>query len=472
MAPREKLIIGARLKALRNSLGLTQAQMAAELGVSPSYITLIETNQRPASARLLIRLAEVFDLNVSELAPSMDLQLKSDFASALKDPAVARDVPRGEVEAVLQASPRIARAFVDLHERLQQKSRNEHGIDRDAVEALQEGARPVEEIRSWLYQLRNYIDTLDRDAEEMAEDMRGAGGDLMEVLRARLAQHRTRVRIMPADVLGQDLRFYDPHRGELLLSEWLSPASRQFQLAVLLARLERFALIQSIIDTAGFTDPETEKLARVTLTNYFAAALIMPYQRFLRAAETLRYDIEAIGHRFGTSFEQTAHRLSTLQREGARGIPFFFARVDRAGNISKRFSAGRFPFSRFGGSCPLWNIHGAFESPGQLRTQLIRMPDGARYFSVSRTVTRAGGTFSAPAPRFAIGLGCDVAYAPRLVYADAVDLDRVEPTDVGLNCYLCERRNCASRAHTPINRKFHINDRQRSVAIVDFDAEE
>jgi hypothetical protein len=207
------------------------------------------------------------------------------------------------------------------------------------------------------------------------------------------------------------------------------------------------------------------------VANYFAAALLMPYRRFLAACESLRYDVESISHRFGTSYEQTAHRMSTLQRQDARGIPFFFVRVDRAGNISKRFSAGRFAISRFGGTCPLWNIHAAFEGPDQVQTQIIRMPEGASYFSFARTVTRAGGSHTAPAPRFAIGLGCDVAYAPRLVYADGIDLARLRPVEVGLNCYLCERANCASRAHPPINRRLAVNERERSLSLYRFEGE-
>jgi predicted transcriptional regulator len=239
----------------------------------------------------------------------------------------------------------------------------------------------------------------------------------------------------------------------------------------LLARLEQDPVIAKTLEKSGITDPSALVLARVTLANYFSAALLMPYRRFLAACESLRYDVESISHRFGTSYEQTAHRMSTLQRPDARGIPFFFVRVDRAGNISKRFSAGRFAISRFGGTCPLWNIHAAFEGPDQVQTQIIRMPEGASYFSFARTVTRAGGSHTAPSPRFAIGLGCDVAYAPRLIYADGVDLARVRPVEIGLNCYLCERANCASRAHAPINRRLSVNERERSLAIYRFEGE-
>lgn len=473
----EKLIIGRRLKVLRTSLGLTQAQMAEELGVSASYITLIEADQRPASAKLLIKLAEVYDLNVSELAPSIDAQLSSDFEAVLKDPALETGpVSRSEIEAVLQGAPKVAAALIRLHEKytetLMGSQADENPLtDRSKVEALGKVSRPVEEVRDWFYKLNNYIDAIDRAAEKAAEEMALHRSEPHVTLSERLTEHGIRVRILPASVMTGALRRYDPHRRELMLSELMAQSSRRFQIGVLLARLEHFDLIEEIARSARFEDPDTLTLMRVTLANYFAAALLMPYQRFLKACETERYDVELISHRFGTSYEQTAHRMATLQRPDARGIPFFFVRIDRAGNVSKRFSAGRFPFSRFGGTCPLWNIHGAFETPERISTQVIRMPEGAQYFSIAKSVSRVGGSYGAPAPKIAIGLGCDVSYAPRLVYADTIDLDRIQPTDIGLNCFLCERRDCSSRAQAPLNRKLALNERERSVAIYTFEGD-
>lgn len=474
-ARNEKLIIGPRLKVLRQSLGLTQAQMAAELGVSASYITLIEADQRPASARLLVKIAEVYDINISELAPSTDAQLTAEFSAALKDPSLGlSSLPRAEIEAVLQSSPRLAAAFVRLHDQHRQnlfhtQAEDNPLTDRDKVEALAETSRPVDDVRNWFYTRRNHVDILDRAAEALAAELDLHRNEPHLALSARLAAHNIRIRIMPAETMNGQLRRYDLHRRELLLSELLGQPSRRFQIAVLLARLEQEPTISHLVGQSGLTDHAALALMRVSLGNYFAAALLMPYGRFLTACETARYDIELLGHRFGTSFEQTAHRMSTLQRDGARGIPFFFVRVDRAGNMSKRFSAGRFPFSRFGGSCPLWNIHGAFDTPGQIQTQVIRMPEGASYFSVASTVTRSGGMHGVPIQRLAIGLGCDIAYAPRLIYADGIDLQRIRPVDIGLNCYLCERQNCGARAHAPVNRRLRVNEGARSLAIFDFE---
>lgn len=473
----EKLVIGQRLRVLRATLGLTQAQMAQELGVSASYITLIESDQRPASARFLIKLAEVYDLNVSELAPSMDAQLATEFGSSLKDPMLELGtIPKSEVEAVLQASPRLAAAFVRLHDRYRERLLQPLGednpmTDRDKVEVLAETSRPVEAVRNWFYDQRNHIDVLDRAAEALAESLQTHRNEPHIALSGRLSDHGIRTRILPAEVMGGQLRRYDPHRKELMLSELLSQSSRRFQIGVLLAKLEHDADISALVRAAGLPDTASQTLLRVSLANYFAAALLMPYGRFLAACEATRYDLELLSHRFSSSYEQIAHRMSTLQRDNARGIPFFFVRVDRAGNMTKRFSAGRFPFSRFGGTCPLWNIHAAFETPDQVQTQIIRMPEGASYFSIARTITRVGGHHGAPPQRLAIGLGCDIAYAPRLVYADGIDMGRTKPVDIGLNCYLCERNDCAARAHAPINRRLKVNERERSLAIFNFETE-
>ncbi len=472
-----KLLIGPRLKALRLSLGMTQAQMAEQLEVSPSYVTLMEANQRPASAKLLMRLAQVFDINVSELAPQSDAQLAADLAAALKDPTLeAAGVGRAEIEQVMQSAPGVAEALVRLHDkyrRLVLRSQSEANplADRDKVEVLEEGSRSVAAVRAWLYSRRNHVDELDRAAEAMAEEMQLHRNEPHIALTERLSQHGIRVRILPSDVMVWRLRQHVSHRRELRLSELLGQASRRFQMGVLLARLEQPEAIAAVLETSGLSDPSALALARVTLANYFAAALLMPYGRFLAACEAARYDVDLLSHRFGTSYEQTAHRLTTLQRTEARGVPFFFVRVDQAGNISKRFSAGRFPFSTFGGTCPLWNIHSAFETPDRVRTQVIRMPDGASYFSIARTVTRLGGTLGAPATRLAIGLGCDVAYAPRLAHARGLDLSQIEPTEIGINCYLCERPNCASRAHAPINRRLEVDEQDRGLSIYSFESE-
>ncbi|MFC3057578.1 helix-turn-helix domain-containing protein [Paenirhodobacter populi] len=471
----EKLVIGARLKRLRKTLGLTQAQMAQDLDVSPSYITLIEANQRPISAKLLLKLSQVYDFAPRDIAGGQDLQLQAELEAALKDPVFAETIPRSEVEDVVNASPALARALLRLHDRYRTMamaaiSDKNPLSDREKVEMLEQTARPVEEVRAHLHARNNHIDALDRAAEALSEELEMQRREPHIVLSARLRdRHGFRVRILPQDVMPEKLRLIDPHRKHLNLSERLEQTGRRFQIAVLLARLEYGDLIEK--EAEDFS-PEARPLARAAFANYFAAALLMPYKRFLQNAESERYDIELLGQRFGTSYEQVAHRLTTLQRPEARGVPFFFVRMDQAGNVSKRFSAGRFHFSKFGGSCPLWNIHSCFEVPGRVQTQVIAMPDGTTYFSIARTVARHIGNYSEPAAQFAIGLGCDIAYAPRLVYARGLNLEAVTPVRIGVNCYLCERQNCGSRAYPPINRPFRFSERERGVSSFHFEVDE
>ncbi|WP_298917037.1 helix-turn-helix domain-containing protein [uncultured Algimonas sp.] len=467
MAKTEKLLIGPRLRRLRTQLGLTQTRMAEDLGISGSYLNLMERNQRAMSAKVLLKLSETYDIDLSDLTSGTDRQLVGELFDALRDPALGQDrVPKSEVEDVVGASPATARALIRLHERYTQLSRRlvrEEGAD-EVLDALDAAVPADELVRDALHRARNYFDPLDRAAEALAQEMRLRRGEPMAMLRERLAErHNIVVRVLPYDLLPGMLRYFDRHSGRLNLSELLPDSSRRFQVAARLAMLEQRPLIDRLIAELALGRPEAERLMRTTLANYFAAALLMPYGAMLKAAEDLRYDIDALAHRFGTSAEQVAHRLTTLSRAGARGVPLFFVRIDIAGNLSKRFSQGRFTFPRFGGACPRWHVHDAFAHADRTLVQTVEMPDGARYLTVCKRVTRSGGTTRAPAQSFAIALGCDIAHAGRLVYGDDI---QGEPTPIGPNCYLCDRDACPQRAHPPLGRDAVHDERARGLGQV------
>jgi predicted transcriptional regulator len=261
------------------------------------------------------------------------------------------------------------------------------------------------------------------------------------------------------------LRRYDRHRQTIFLSELLDQPGRSFQLAYQLGYFEQSRTIEDIVESSGLDSDEACRLLRVALANYFAAALLMPYDAFLRTAEQTNYDIRLLGRRFGTSFEQVCHRLTTLQRPGAKGIPFFLIRVDNAGNVSKRFSAAGFHFARFGGTCPRWNVHDAFRVPGQVYTQIVQMEDGTRYFSIARTVSRAGSGIGVPGDQYVVGLGCDIAHARNLIYSQGYDLDDERGAmPIGVNCRLCERLDCSQRAFPPLKHRLRVDDHVRGVS--------
>ena len=473
---KKKLLIGPRIKRLRTMTGLTQAEFAQRLDVSATYVNLIERNQRPVSAAVLLKLAEQFDINISDLGNESDAVLAGDLMSALRDPVFGGlSISKNEVEDLIGVSPEAIRGFLKLHTRYRELALNTYSdanllADREKVELLEESARPVETVRQFLHENSNYFPELEEAALSFQNTITQNHRSIDEAVLHRLEHtYKLRVRVLPSAAMPSSFRYFDRHRSGIDISELLHPTGRRFQLAFQLVFLEYRELIDSLIHQAGILDENTIGLARVSLANYLSAALLMPYDTFLRACESTRYDIDLLCYRFGTSFEQTAHRLTTLQKPSAKGIPFFFVRIDVAGNVSKRFSAGRFHFSKFGGACPRWNIHRCFEQPGEILTQLIQMPDETTYVSISKAISRSMGHHGHPPARMAIGLGCDKAYANNLIYFDGVDTPKLEPTPIGVNCYLCDRPNCASRAHAPLNRKLKFDAHARGVSLYEFE---
>jgi predicted transcriptional regulator len=312
-------------------------------------------------------------------------------------------------------------------------------------------------VRDFFHYCDNYIDAVDRTAERFATQ---SPATIRDAAIAALGTRGVAVRFADTSVT----RHYDPEAKILTLSRRSAEQTRTFQLLLQVALLTQDKLLEATLDLARFHSPEARAIAKVGLANYFAGAALMPYERFLTAAQETRHDLERLADRFGASLEQVAHRLSTLQRPGAKGIPFFFVRVDPAGTITKRHSATTLQFARYGGACPLWNVHRAFETPGRFLRQLAETPDGVRYFCLARDVTKSGGAFDAPTRRYAIGLGCEVRHAPALVYADHMDVDTPEAFEpIGISCRICERRDCHQRAVPPLERRLKVDPDHRGV---------
>lgn len=468
----EKLMVGPRLRRFRQTLGLTQTRMAEDLGISTSYLNLMERNQRALSAKVLLKMAEIYDFDIAGFTGAGDAHLVAEIYEVMRDPLFKGDsISKNEAEDLVNVSPSAAKAFLKLYGKHRDSTRRAANLsmDRDKVELLEQSGEAVEAVRRFIHEQRNYFPRLDEAAEGLSQELGLTKREPHAALTDRLKEkHDLSVRIVPVDIMPKMLRYFDRHSKRINLSELLRQSGRRFQLAFQIGMLEQRDLIDDIIKTASLGGREAEGLMRTSLANYFAAATIMPYARFLKEAENTRYDVDLLSHRFGTSFEQTAHRLTTLQKPDARGIPFFFVRIDVAGNVSKRFSAGRFHFSQFGGACPLWNIHECFQTPGKTLTQMIQLPDETTYFSVAKMVSRSDGSFDEPAQKLAIGLGCDIAYAPRLIYAQKYNLETPQPTPIGINCYLCERPHCRQRAHAPLNKTLNFDERARGMSLFSF----
>lgn len=453
-----KLYAGAKLREWRGQAQLGQTEFARRLGISLPYLNQMEHNHRPVSAAVVLALAREFGFDVGELARGDAERVVSDMSEALRDPFFTGPVPGlADLRLVATNAPAVTRAFLDLHRAYRQTHERlallDEALGREGA-ALQPSA--WEEVRDFFHYQGNYLDAVDRAGEAFAEGA-AAGEGLEARCRAALAARGTEVVL--AD-LGDDL--YQQEGAVLRLSARLEAPSRRFQLLHHWALLAEAPLLEATLDQARFRTPEARSIARLGLANYFAGAALMPYGAFLRAAQETRHDLERLADLFGASLEQVAHRLSTLQRPGAKGVPFFFVRVDQAGTITKRHSATPLQFARFGGACPLWNVHAAFETPGRFLRQLAETPDGMRYFCLARDVSKSGGSFHAPVRRFAIGLGCEIAHATALVYADGMDLKGAfEP--IGISCRICPRKACPQRAVPPLAQRLRVDPSRRGL---------
>jgi len=456
-----KLYAGAKLRELRGRVGLTQKDFAAKLSVSLPYLNQMENNNRPISTAVLLGLAQEFGFDVTELQAGDEARLIGDMKEALADPAFAGPTPAlADLRLAASNAPALARAFLDLHTAYRQTHERLASLD----EALgREDARlkpsPWEEVRDFFHYCDNYIDAVDRTAERFATSL-PVGQSLEEAAIETLQAKGIEV----VDAEDEKIRHYDPATKTLSLSRFAASETRSFQLLLQTALLTQVALLEATLDLARFQSEESREIAKIGLANYYAGAALMPYGRFLDAATKTRHDLEILSTQFGASLEQVAHRLSTMQRPGAKGIPFFFVRVDQAGTITKRHSATTLQFARFGGACPLWNVHRAFELPGQFLRQLAETPDGVRYFCLARDVSKSGGAWGAPIRRYAIGLGCEVKHASALVYADHMQLKNAEAFEpIGISCRICERKSCHQRSVPPLERQLKVDLNLRDV---------
>lgn len=462
-----KTFMGVRLRTLRAERGLTQVALAQMLGLSPSYLNQIEQNQRPLTVAVLLRISKTLGVDVQQFSDDEEARLVASMREALADNPGGEAVALPELREVASQMPAVARALLALHRRHQEAQERLELMAAELGDGRGDISRsrpmPFEVVRDFFFAHQNHFDPLDTAAESLAAEARAHGGPLAEWLQQRLLKVHG-VRVVPDDEAAGALdsqRRYDPASRVLRLSAGLEPGQQAFQLATQLALLEQAALIESLVAQADFGDAPAHALARIGLANYFAAAVLLPYGPFLQAAEALRYDIDLLARQFGVGFETVCHRLSSMQRPGASGVPFFFIRVDRAGNISKRQSATHFHFSKTGGTCPLWNVYEAFAQPGRVLPQLARMPDGRAYLWIARTVSHGQRGFGSPSKTFSIGLGCDIRHAPRLVYAKGLDLKDPEvPTPIGMGCKVCERVACPQRAFPFIGRALDVNENE------------
>ncbi len=462
-----KTFVGARLRQLRTERGLSQVALAQSLEISASYLNQIEHDVRPLTVPVLLRISDAFGVDATFFSSHDDTRLIAELQEVTLDQELGIDADATEIAEIVSAHPSVARAIVTMHRRYRNTSAQLAAATEDRFADGSGSAaisKPHEEVRDYFYQRQNYIHELDTAAEDLATRLRFHRGDLAGEIARRLARDHHVAVVDRIDLDENVLHRYDPDRRVLEISTHLSGGQRVFKLAAELAYLECGELIDKLVDEGKFTSEESRKLARMGLANYFAAAAVLPYTLFHEVAEDFRYDIERLSAYYSQSYETICHRLSTLQRPKLRGVPFSFVRVDRAGNMSKRQSATGFHFSSSGGTCPLWNVYETFAYPGKIMTQIAEMPDGRKYLWIARTVERRAKRYGQPGKTFAIGMGCELRHAGRVVYADGIDLDDAAATLIGAGCRVCERAACPQRAFPPLGKDLDISEHRSSIA--------
>lgn len=499
---RSRIFAGEQLRAARRDAGLNQRAFAERLGISVSYLSQLEGGERPLTPAVAAALGRRHPAALAAIEGAGPAQRLALLADALSDPALPPAPPHDVLARLAEERPEIADRIVALHA-AKRAAEERLGIAEETMTTGAAARLPWEAVRDWFHEAGNYVDPLDRAAEALAFDMIRRPGPLGEardglepgsclfMAAEKEKEAGPRIKALLSEVEGsgatrdvvgeEDLMHALADRGitvtgdpeedaplarfdgrALTLNATLPPESRRFHLAHRLAAIAFADAIDAVVEAAPLPDIEARRLLRVGLANYAAGALVMPYEAFRTAARATRHDIDRLSRRFGVSFEQACHRLSTLQRPGAEGIPFYFCRVDMAGNITKRHSATRMQFARFGGACPLWIVHEAVAIPDRILVQHSETPDGVRYVSMAKGLVKPSGSFHRRPRRYAVLLGCEAAHAADFVYADAIDR-AAKPVGIGPSCHLCPRDDCDQRAFPPADRAIAVEADVRRV---------
>ncbi len=460
---KRRIFAGDRLKSLREARGLKQSEMAARLGISVSYLSQIEHDDRPVTPTLMAGLMSDFPLDWNEFEEDAATRRLAALREAAADPLFTAPLSADQLIRIGEQQPQLADQFIALHAAYRHAGEQLQIVDEALTTDARGGSRlPWEDVRDWFHNAGNYVDVLDRAAEEMATRLRGKAlspnADALE----RYLRDAMSVSLVYAGVAG--LRDYDAEMGHLIIDQSQPAESQRFQLAHQLATLALKEEISSVVEGAKLRTTAARQLLSIGLANYAAGALLMPYGRFRDEARAVRHDIDRLRQNFGVSFEQACHRLSTLQRPSLRGVPFFFCRVDMAGNITKRHSATRLQFARFGGACPLWIVHEAVAIPDRILVQLAETPDGVRYVSMAKGLVKPSGSYARAPRRYAVALGCEVEHAREFIYADGLDLvTGSAATRIGVSCRLCPRADCDQRAFPPSDREIGVDPDHRGI---------
>jgi len=463
--------IGPKIKSFRRQLGLQANKLAEQLGISPSYLNLIESGKRKIDGDLLLKVCEELKIELSDLTNKSDLNLVNDISELLDDQLFEDlDILGPEVKDLVNTNPKIARALIKLGDNYKQK---DHEII-SKVETLsgkiidsRKTSFPGEVISDFLQEKKNYFPKLEEFANKIFDKVQLNNRTRYVALCDFL---RTEYSINVKDIIPEEgkpfSKIYNKNNKELLLSEYNSLETKKLHAAAQIAQEGAINEINEYLSEFKFPSDEAKRLTKIALLNYCAAAILMPYKLFHSECKKLKYDLELLQNTFATSFEQVAHRVTCLQDPKLPGIPFHMLRVDIAGNISKRFSLSGIEIPRYGGACPRWNVYSAFTRPGVIQAAVSKMSNGKKYVCIAKTVEKGVGRYGRKKSMLSIGLGCEAKYAKDFVYTENLNLnDKKTEIPIGVSCRTCDRLDCSQRAFPPLHKKFDVDIDTRGVSV-------
>ena len=445
-----KIFIGPRLRALRLARNLSQTDFAKQLGVSASLVNLLERNQRSASLAMLMKLSDVCQVDLAELTKANTPITVDQLRKVLKDPVVGQlDVSVDELRSAVDLAPNLVEGLANLFSNYQTLAQRLAESMSDNVGSQPSDQASEQRVHEFIHSRGNYFGDLEDAALTLRTKLKLDNHFALSILKVHLLETQgVVVKIVPDEEIFPSVRIFRHETRQLLLSDALDHINKIFQIAHFVGLTEFGGDIDRQLRGVAFEGHQDKTRAQMRLCDYFAAALLMPYREFLSAAEKRRYDFERLASYFGVTFEQVCQRVTTLHRPGEKGVPFFFLRIDKAGNVSKRFNSTSVQLARYGGTCPKLNVHYSFRVPGRILTQQVEMPNGDRFLTINRTVERPSGQFNHDDRRQAVCVGCDMRFAEQLVYGIASGLQtNHQLTEIGVNCRLCPRPACDQRAH-------------------------
>ena len=448
----QKTFVGPQLRQLRRAHKQTQAEMAKVLGISPAYVNLLENNQRSLSVQMLMALSDKYAIDWRELVQDPSSNVLAELRSVLQDPIFSETPDLQELRAAVDHAPGLVDNFLQIYRTHRTTLDKMLRQGRERMPENLVASSPETIIHDFFRDHKNHFPELEEIAERIRTLHPCAPDDVYAMLKDRLNErHGGTVKIRTVDEMSEALRIFDRDKSTVFLSQALDYPNRTFQLAHVLCLLEASDTLKDLVSDSGITSPTGLARCQVELANYFAGAFLMPYEEVLSTAQATKYDVDRIAAAFSVSFEQVCHRLTTLQRKNATGVPFFFLRIDKAGNVTKRFNSTTFTLAEFGGACPVWNIHTSFRTPGVILPQFVELPEGERFFTISRTSDRPVFSRESQDRRLALALGCEFRFVEEIGYARAFNLGSENLfSQIGINCHLCPRQACSQRAHQPL----------------------